>query len=323
MARPKLYQTEEEKRQAKALHQKEYRQRKSRSLRNAAALSKQKDLFQIDRPAVRYYGSKFRIASWIIDQFPAHTCYVEPFAGGASVLLQKEPSQFEVLNDINQDVINFFDVLRGDTEKLIRAILLTPYARAELKRSQEPADDPLERARRFYIRAWQSFGSGTGTTKSATGWRYQIGRGDSGRANAVDSWNDTEHLWMVAERLKLVQIECDDASKVIQRFDGTDTLFYLDYPYLHSTRYVNAKYKGYSHEMTDDDHRRYAELVRQLKGMVIVSGYHSELYDELYVGWKLVTKETRDVLGKKQVECLWLSPRVTEINSLPLFKGIG
>lgn len=297
--------------------QRAYRQRRNLSIRNADVLRNDKQLFKIERPPVRYYGGKWRIAEWIIDRFPVHTCYVEPFAGGASVLLQKQPSKFEVLNDLNHDVITFFDTLRGKTEDLIRAILLTPYSREELRRARlaEPTTDPLEQARRFYVRSWQSFGSGV--SKSSTGWRYQIGAGDNSRASAVRSWNATDHLWAVAERLKQVQIECDDAYKVIERYDSKETLFYLDYPYVHSTRYDVSK--GYSHELTDADHRRFAGLVHRVKGFVVVSGYPSALYDDIYAGWMCVQKETNDINGKKQTECLWLSPATVSLNNLPLF----
>ena len=312
MARPKKYENNAEKQRA-------FRERRARQLRNASALLNDKQLIKVDRPAVRYYGGKWRLASWIIEQFPAHSCYVEPFAGGASVLLQKSPSKFEVMNDLNHDVITFFDMLRTKPEELIRAILLTPHAREELRRARTPVNDPLEQARRFYVRCWQSYGSGTG--KTSTGWRYQIGTGDNSRASAIGSWNDVEHLWDVATRLKQVQIDSDDALKVIERYDSKETLFYVDPPYVHSTRYHNSTDKGYSHEMTDDDHRRLSDLLKSLRGFVILSGYPSGLYDELYPSWHRITKESLDVNGKAQVECLWLSPKVSEINHLPLFAG--
>jgi DNA adenine methylase len=118
-----------------------------------------------------------------------------------------------------------------------------------------------------------------------------------------------------------VQIEHDDALKVIQRFDSTETLFYLDPPYVHSTRYNNSSDKGYSNEMTDTDHRQFAELVKSVKGIAIVSGYPSGLYDELFAGWKCVSRESLTVSGKAQTECLWLSPRATALDQLPLFAG--
>lgn len=224
------------------------------------------------------------------------------------------------MNDLNNEVITFFDVLRSRPAELIRAIMLTPYAREELRRAraQLPDADELERARRFYIRCWQSFGSGVG--KSSTGWRYQVGRdGNDSRAHAVDSWNRTDHLWAAAERLKMVQIEHDDAFKVIERFDASTTLFYLDPPYVHCTRYHNSSDKGYAFEMDDAAHRRLADLVKGVRGMIILSGYPSSLYDELYAGWRRLDREERDVNGGKQIECLWLSPSTVELNRLPLF----
>lgn len=271
----------------------------------------------IDRPAIRYYGGKWRLADWIISQFPPHTCYVEPFAGGASVLLQKQPARFEVLNDLAQDVVNFFEVLRTMPDALIRAIELTPYSRAELRKARFPTADNLEAARRFYVRCWQSFGSGMGT--SSTGWRYQIGTSDTSRASAIGSWNDTDHLWAVARRLKQVQIECDAADKVITRFDSTETLFYLDPPYVHSTRYHSSKSKGYAFEMSNDDHTQLAALARSVEGMVIISGYPSPLYDDLYSGWACISRESLDLNGKLQTECLWLSSNVSHLSVLPLF----
>lgn len=297
--------------------QKAYRQRKGREERNAQALHADKTLIKIERPALRYYGGKWRIASWVIEQFPQHTCYVEAFAGGASVLFQKTPSKFEVINDLDSDVVNFFDVLRWKPQELIRAILLTPFSREELRLARMPSEDAVERARRLYVRCWQSFGSGTG--KAATGWRYQIGLGDNSRASAIGSFNNVDHLWDVAERLKQVQIEHDDALKVIERFDSAETLFYLDPPYVHDTRYDDSKRKGYQHEMSNDDHARFAALLNRLEGMVIVSGYPSSLYDELFAGWRCLHRATNDLNGKQQTECLWLSPNITEVSTMPLF----
>lgn len=313
MGRPKKYSTDAERQRA-------YRLRKSRALRNGLALQNPTEFIGIDRPALRYFGGKWRIAEWIISQFPAHTCYVEPFVGGGSVLLQKAPARFEVMNDLDGDVIAFFDVLRSDPEALIRAIELTPYSREELRRARTsgPATEQLERARRLYVRCWQSYGSGTG--KAGTGWRYQIGAGERSGANAVGSWNKTEHLWGIARRLKQVQIECDDAFKVIQRFDSPETLFYIDPPYVHSTRYEDSHRKGYSVEMSDNDHIALGQLLNSVKGMVVLSGYPSELYQQLYHDWQYISRESQDINSKLQTECLWLSPNLARLSALPLFR---
>ena len=108
------------------------------------------------RPGLRYYGAKWRLAPWIMSFFPKHQCYVEPFAGGGSVILQKDPSTSEVYNDLDQDVVNFFCVLRDHEDELLRLLELTPFARAELELARKPTDDPIERARRTFIRALAS-----------------------------------------------------------------------------------------------------------------------------------------------------------------------
>lgn len=293
-----------------AERQKAYRQRK----RNAQTLQ----LNEIKRPPLRYHGGKWRLGNWIIDYFPSHDCYVEAFGGGASVLLQKEPAIREVYNDLSGAVVNFFRVLREYPDKLINAIELTPYSRLEHQIAWEYSADPIESARRFYVRAWQSFGSATTKTSGDTGWRTQK---SEGTASAIKSFNDTKHLWDVAARFKLVQIEQDEASNIIARYDTAKTLFYLDPPYLFSTRSDKAG-RSYHHEMSNEDHIKLAEQVKTCKGMAIVSGYDSPLYHELYAGWDVIRKETTDVNSNPQTECLWLSPGIYEAVKLPLFQAV-
>lgn len=263
----------------------------------------------LTRHVLRYHGSKRRIGPWIIAHFPPHTCYVEPFGGGAGVLLQKEPADFEVYNDLERSVVNFFDVLRNRPDELIRAIELTPYSRVELERAQQPAGDPLEDARRFYVLSYQQHHGGRG--RMSSGWRIQ--RKNNRGKSIVADWNHTDHLHVAARRLKRVQIECDDALNVIPRFDGPETLFYVDPPYVWGTRSERWRGKAYLHEMSDDEHRALAAALREIEGMAIVSGYPSDLYDrELFSDWRRVNKETIDGLSQPQVECLWLSPRTWE-----------
>jgi DNA adenine methylase len=287
-----------------AERQKAYRERK----RNTQSLQTNDAPEKVKNPALRYHGGKWRIGSWVIEHFPVHGCYVEPFGGGASVLLQKEPATREVYNDLSSLVVNFFRVLRECPEQLIRAIEFTPYSRLEHQLAWQPSPDPVESARRFYIRAWQSFGSATTKTSGDTGWRTQK---SVSRASAIKSFNNIENLWAVAARFKLVQIECDEASKIITRFDTPDTLFYLDPPYLFSTRSDKAG-RAYHAEMSDEDHIALAEQAKAVQGLVIISGYPSPLYDELYTGWLRVEKETQDVTAGKQIEAIWLSPKVQE-----------
>ncbi|RPI64507.1 MAG: DNA adenine methylase, partial [Planctomycetaceae bacterium] len=144
----------------------------------------------ITRPALRYFGGKFRLSTrWIIPQFPPHTCYVEPFGGAMGVLLNKVPAMFEVYNDLDGEVVNFFRMLRERPNELIRAIELTPYSRMEQVLSFNPTEgvDDLERARRLYVRCWQSHGGGR--TQWRTGWRYQVNNHRGKRT--IDDWNQT------------------------------------------------------------------------------------------------------------------------------------
>ena len=258
------------------------------------------------RPALRYHGGKFKMSSWIIDHFPEHVCYCEPFGGGASVLLRKPPAVLEVYNDINSLVVNFFCVLRERPAELIAAIDLTPYSREEFRLSQQPCDDPLELARRFYVWSWQ--GRGRAGVQEPGGWRF-MSRG-SRIPTPVGDWNNYDHLWAVARRMKQVQIEHDDALKVIRRFDGAGTLFYVDPPYLQGTRGDRWDNSAYKFEYTDDQHKELATALLSINGMIVLSGYPNNLYDELLDGWHTVERrQAKDNGAKAATEVLWLSPR--------------
>jgi DNA adenine methylase len=262
------------------------------------------------RPALRYYGAKFRLFSWIIGYFSQHYCYVEPFGGSAAVLLQKSPSPLEVYNDLDGNVVNFFRMLRDRPEELIRAIELTPYARDEYRLSRQPTDDDLERARRFYVYLWQSVGA---TPKGNSGWRFQ--HSDNGYSVAKH-FAKTDHLWQIVGRLKQVQIENDDAIKVVERFDTPETLFYCDPPYLPETRERNGRYRE---ETTAEYHCQLAGVLNGIQGKAIISGYPSQLYNELYAGWRRVEKSTT-TNGKAATECLWISPQADRMD-FGLFAG--
>lgn len=267
------------------------------------------------RPALRYHGGKWVLAPWIIEHLPAgHECYVEPFGGAASVLLRKRPSPIEVYNDLDGEVVNFFRVLRDRTEELVRAVALTPYAREEQQEAyQVEGIDDLERARRFFVLAWQSRGANRGNWR--TGWRYMRTLTLRGQT-PTDDWRDAERLFEVAARWREVCIEHDDAVAVIERFDAPGTLFYCDPPYVRSSRSMRWGENAYRHEMTDDDHRRLAESLTTAAGMVVISGYRSALYDELYAGWSRVERTT-NTDGKaghpgRAVECLWLNAAASD-----------
>lgn len=314
----KLCDSESCKKEYNAQKQKRYRQNRNRRNRNVKALQLDGKKLKITNPPVRYFGGKWRIASWIIEQFPPHTTYVEPFCGGASILFRKEPSKYEILNDLNHNIVTFFDVLRSRPDDLIQALQLTPYSREEHKRAHETVPDgypdrEMEVARRFYVRSRQSFGAGEGEYN--TGWRFQ--RNHRRGTSCVDEWNNTEHLYLAAKRLKAVQIDSDDAIACIQRFDTPDTLFYVDPPYTFDTRYSDEH--RYAHEMTNEQHVQLADTLKSVQGMVLLSGYDSPLYRDLYQGWRYISKDTKTNGNGEATEFLWISPHADDVNRLPLF----
>jgi len=265
----------------------------------------------VTRPALRYHGGKFRLAPWICEFFPPHHAYVEPYGGGASVLLQKRKAHSECYNDIADEIVNVFRVLRDPSSaaRLGRLVELTPFARTEFKLSYEPSDDPIEQARRTVIRSFMGHGSGAVYSKHATGFRTGV-RGERKQSAAGDllTWPDAVPAFV--ERLRGVSIESQDALYLMARTDGPGTLFYVDPPYPHSTR-GNAKgvRQKYAQEMTDDDHRRLARVLHYLDGMVVLSGYPCELYDrELFAGWERHQRRALADGGRARTEVVWLNP---------------
>lgn len=269
----------------------------------------------ITRPALRYHGAKFRLAKWVIRHFPPHSFYVEPFGGAAGVLLQKPRAYSEVYNDLDGDVTNFFRVLRDPVQRLEleRAIALTPYARDEFVLAWEPTDDPIERARRTAVRAQMGFGS-AGATSGQTGFRNDTKR----------AYGTAQHLWAeypsaiqaAGQRLTGVLIENRPAVKVMEQHDSFNTLHFVDPPYMHETRVLkggmsNARGRCYRHEMDDDDHADLLQTMLRLDGMVVVSGYETDLYNDTLRGWQ--TQRTRARISAFRgtairTEVLWINP---------------
>lgn len=271
-----------------------------------------------DTPPLRYMGSKWRLSKWITAKFPPHARYVEPFCGSASVFFRKEPSEIEVLNDLNGDLVNFFRVLRNNSEELVNLIELTPFAHEEYLLSWEPCADPIESARRFYVRSRQSFSA---DTKTRSGWR-RISSSSRDRT-AIKDWRRLDGLRQAVLMLRRAQIDNLDAVDCMERNDTPETLFYVDPPYVHSTRKSLRYNHQYRWEMTDDDHYALAECLHRLKGMVIVSGYDSPLYQELYKDWYVCIKSNTTNGNSVATEYLWLSPNATRPGNLPLFRKVN
>ncbi|MFE2311630.1 DNA adenine methylase [Streptomyces sp. NPDC059441] len=252
---------------------------------------------------VPYFGSKQRIAPWIASLLPAHEHYVEPYCGGLSVLLAKRPSRMETVNDLDGELMTFWRVLRERPTELLRACMLTPHSRAELAATWDPTTDELELARRIWCRLAQ----GRSGTLRNTGWRHYID--PAGSSTSMPGYLEAYVLRLAAgaERLHAVSLEALPALEVIARYGArANVLLYVDPPYLGETRGWGNNYR---HEMrTADEHRELAAALADCKATVVLSGYDSPLYLELYDGWHRHEQSTMTgnaTAAKARTEVLW------------------
>lgn len=260
----------------------------------------------------RWYGGKYSHLDFILPRLPRTHQYIEPFGGSAAVLINRKPSPVETYNDIDGDVVTFFKVLRENRDELLEKIALTPFSREELAKAVEKKNDgnltDIERARLFFVRAGQTR---IGLAQEATPGRWAYCKSTSRRemSGAVSRWHGRlEQLYDVADRLRRVQIENKPAIEVIERHDDEDALFYCDPPYPHEAR---GDTNSYGHEMSDDEHRDLADVLRNCEGKVMVSGYKCELYGGLFEdhGWTRIDADERTMHTTKDTrqESLWVN----------------
>ena len=255
------------------------------------------------RPVLRWHGGKWVLAPWIISQFPKHRVYVEPFGGAGSVLMRKERSHTEIWNDLDDEVVNLFGVLRSEAApRLVEQLRLTPYSRVEFRMAHVMADDPVERARRLVVRSFMGFGSNA--PSRITGFRANSNK--SGNTPAHDWANYPDALAVTIERLTGVVIENRDAVKVMEQHDCEEALHYVDPPYLMDTR--SDVRKDYAHELTRTQHASLLDLITSLKGAVVLSGYPSELYDTALAGWSRIERGAYANGASRRTEVLWINP---------------
>lgn len=272
------------------------------------------------RPLLRWHGGKWLQAPHIIAHFPPHRVYVEPFGGAWSVGLRKPRTYAEVWNDLDGELVNLFRVLRSDrAQELPELLRMTPFARDEFYEAYELAEDPVERARRLIVRAFMGHGSDGASGQYRTGFRANSNR--SGSTPAVDWINLPDSLELTIVRLRGVVIENRPALQVMMTHDGIDTLHYVDPPYLHETRartHRRADNGGvYRHELTDEQHEELLAQLCRLRGMVVLSGYPSEIYDQALQGWTRIDRAALADGALPRTECLWLNPACAARQPLP------
>lgn len=266
-----------------------------------------------------YFGSKYRSFDFINGKLPRTKHYVEPFGGAATMLLNRNPVMIETYNDLNGDIPHFFRVLRDQRSELLDVLQQTPWSREEheyaLEQRQQgyPECSDVERARLFYVIIQQSRSHRQYSGDKS--WSYQVkgGTRDSNDCRTA-KWKHRvdDALPQVAGRLTDVQIESSPALEVIETYDSDVATIYCDPPYVHESR---GSDDDYSLEMSEEDHRKLANVLDGCEGYVAVSGYDSDLYESLYSDWHRYTEhEKRASEGKgKRQEVLWTNYDADEL----------
>jgi DNA adenine methylase len=257
------------------------------------------------RPVVKTHGGKSYLARPILEHFPSHQTYVEPFAGGLSVLLNKTQAAVEVASDLNGDLIGLYRVLQSDFAALAARLDPLPYTEDVFNQAASwlASDDPLEHAVGFLVRNRFSRG---GLGKDFA-WSKRLRGGRPGDLNAWETFK--AQLPRVADRLRSVDIRQAPAIEVIRQHDGPDALHYCDPPYMHSTRTVRD---AYEFEMTEAEHAELLDVLMGCHGTVVVSGYPSPLYDARLAGWRRIVFEMPNHAGQgkskqRRQEVIWIN----------------
>lgn len=255
---------------------------------------------------LKYPGSKWSTAKWIISNFPQgyeKMTYLEPFFGSGAVFFNKNRSSIETINDLDSNVINLFKIIREQPQELSRLLEYTPWSREEYKTSYENTGESLEDARRFLIRMWQAIGS---KTSDITGWRNNI----QDLNGNVNQWSTKLPVRIVeaADRLRhtkdsLVQVENQPAIKLIERHNKKNVFIYCDPPYVRSTRHGRI----YKCEMTDNEHVELLQVLNKHSGPVMISGYESDLYNDILKGWRKEELLAQCEGGRQRTEIIWMN----------------
>lgn len=251
---------------------------------------------------LNYPGSKWNISEQIAFMIPKHKCYVEPYFGSGAVFFSKPYiSPVETINDINSDVVNLFNCIKIDSQRLAGLIQSTPYSRESYNAAymSEPAD-PYVRALNFLIKCWQGMGYRANGDK--VGWKCDaMGRE---RMYALWNWyNLPNDIIEVCERLRAVQIENCNALELIERYSDKDTFMYLDPPYLFSS----GIHKEYKDIMSEQDHKLLLDRIVKSKANIMISGYDTALYNEILADWKKCEIKTHNSSGGIREECIWMN----------------
>lgn len=245
---------------------------------------------------------------WILPLIPEHREYLEPFIGSGAVFLNKQPAMVECISDLDGRLVNFFRIVRTRVDELVELLAITPYAREEFVDACDPSDDPLEDARRYFVRSTMSFGGITNVIRRMNSYRMDVQESRTRLASCISKYNTKiENLGNVMARLRMAQIDNRSAFYLIPKFDKSTTFIYQDPPYHHDSR---TNVNDYKYEMTTEDHERLAVINKQSKSMIMISHYDDEFYNRLYANWRKHLGPIRKTnLSKTTVnrEAVWMN----------------
>ncbi|SNA83493.1 D12 class N6 adenine-specific DNA methyltransferase [Flavobacterium psychrophilum] len=259
----------------------------------------------IEKPKARlktpisYYGGKQSMLKHILPIIPEHTIYVEPFFGGGAVFWAKEPAKVEVVNDLNGNVINFYEQLKTNFVELKTKVDATPYSREVYKSAMVVYEtpyifNPVTRAWAFWVGTIQGFSNKIGSWRSST----QRHKESLLNHNKKDSFTTD-----LSKRLDTTQIECMDAVQLILKLDSENTFFYIDPPYVGANQ---GHYGGYTQEHFDD----LLKVLSQIKGKFLLSSYPNDILDKYRIKYKWFSSDKDMVLSasrdsnKRKIEAL-------------------
>ena len=240
------------------------------------------------------------MSQFILSHFPRHTVYLEPCFGAGSVLIRKQRSKIETVNDLDGLITNFFTVLRDCPEDLVKALKLTPWSRDEVAKSPDEGDGPLEKARRMFMYCWATIGQNQVNS-------FRISKNP--RSQPARIMTELDYLFEISKRMRGVQIENIDALEFIDRYAVDGCLIYFDPPYTKDTRTMKEAYRL---DVDVQFHIDASHLLRSKNCFCIVSGYNSQLYSDIYSDWKRVDFEALANGGQIKTESIWINRMVEE-----------
>ena len=224
------------------------------------------------------FGGKFYLADFIISNFPEHKIYVEPFCGGGTVLLRKNPSEIEIINDIDSGIISIFESVKNDCNNFLEKLSQIEYCKENFTKAlNNEFDKPINE---FILRRMSRSGM-----KKNFSWSERLRGGQVGDVNAWQ--NAIKNIPLTSKRLQNVKIYNKPAIEIIKIYNNENVLLYCDPPYLHETR---VSKNVYDYEMNRQEHIELAEELNDFKGKVVLSGYESNLYNQLYKNWNKIEK---------------------------------